>query len=232
LIGGNPNGDWELFVQDDEPDSGGIISNGWSITLVTGNPVGSAADSALSMTATPSSLLVGSNFVYAITVTNYGPSVSSNVVVSDVLPSSLTLVSSSVPVNNGSQLTWNVGTLPVNGGAQLTLTMRANSVGTIPNTAIVSGQTPDPNPDDSFATATINVVAPSPPQISGNFITAGGKFALVVSNPTNQSVIVQASTNLVTGPWVDIYTNTPPFIFTNLNSTSFPMRFYRALLGP
>ena len=42
LIGGNPNGDWELFVQGDTPDFGGIISNGWSVTLTTGNPVGSA----------------------------------------------------------------------------------------------------------------------------------------------------------------------------------------------
>jgi hypothetical protein len=36
----------------------------------------------------------------------------------------------------------------------------------------------------------------------------------------------------VTGPWLNIYTNTPPFTFTNLDSTNFRTRFYRALLGP
>ena len=236
LAGGNPNGDWELFVQGDSPDNGGIISNGWSITLTTGDPVGTAADNGLSMTASPTNLLVGSNFVYVITVTNYGPSIASNVVVSDVLPSGVTFISSSSPVNNTpSQLTWNVGSLLVNAGAQLTLTMRANSLGTIPNTAIVSSDTADPDSDDSFATATINVVSPYL-QLSGGFLTAKGGFALTVSNNTPTSVIIQASTNLLYANWVNIYTSTPPFsspfTFTNLGSTNFPMRFYRALIGP
>lgn len=239
LSGGNPNGDWELFVQGDAPDNGGIISNGWSVTLTLGSPVGSAADTALSMTATPASLLVGSNFVYVITVTNYGPSISSNVVVSDVLPSGVTPLSSTSSqgsVNNTpSQLTWNVGTLFVGAGAQLALTMEANSLGAIPNTAIVSADTPDPDSDDSFATATINVVSPSL-QISGDFRAANGGFALTISNNTATSVIIQASTNLLSADWVNIYTSAPPFTspftFTNLDSTNYRERFYRAVLGP
>jgi uncharacterized repeat protein (TIGR01451 family) len=236
LAGGNPNGDWELFVQGDSPDNGGIISNGWSITLTTGDPVGTAADNGLSMTASPTNLLVGGSFVYVITVTNYGPSIASNVVVSDVLPSGVQFISSSSPVNNTpSQLTWNVGSLLVNAGAQLTLTMKADSLGAIPNTAIVSSDTADPDSDDSFATATINVVSPYL-QLSGGFLTAKGGFALTVSNNTPTSVIIQASTNLLSTNWVNIYTSTPPFTspftFTNLGSTNFPMRFYRALIGP
>jgi len=54
---------------------------------------------------------------------------------------------------------------------------------------------------------------------------------LTVSMPSPYySTIIQASTDLVN--WVNIYTNTPPFTFTDSMTTNFPCRFYRALLGP
>ena len=43
------------------------------------------------------------------------------------------------------------------------------------------------------------------------------------------STIIQASTNLVN--WVNIYTNTPPFTFTNSMAETLPQCFYRAVLG-
>jgi hypothetical protein len=56
-------------------------------------------------------------------------------------------------------------------------------------------------------------------------------FQLTVSMPSPYlSSIVQASTNLVN--WCNIYTNTPPFTFTDSTSSAYPYRFYRALLGP
>jgi hypothetical protein len=60
-------------------------------------------------------------------------------------------------------------------------------------------------------------------------VGAGG-FHLTISSPTTSSVIIQASTNLVN--WVNIYTSTPPFTFTDSTSTNYHDRFYRALLGP
>ncbi len=60
---------------------------------------------------------------------------------------------------------------------------------------------------------------------------ANGMFRLTVSMPSPYySTIVQASTNLVN--WCNIYTNTPPFTFTDSTATTFPYRFYRAVLGP
>jgi len=60
----------------------------------------------------------------------------------------------------------------------------------------------------------------------------GSGLQLSVSMPPAYyySNIVQASTDLVN--WVDIYTNTPPFTLTDSMATTFPYRFYRALLGP
>jgi len=43
------------------------------------------------------------------------------------------------------------------------------------------------------------------------------------------STCVQASTNLMN--WINIYTNTPPFTFTDSIVTMFPTRFYRAFPG-
>ena len=42
MIGGNPNGNWTLFVQDDALLNVGVISNGWLVTLTLGNPIGQA----------------------------------------------------------------------------------------------------------------------------------------------------------------------------------------------
>jgi sugar lactone lactonase YvrE len=56
-------------------------------------------------------------------------------------------------------------------------------------------------------------------------------FQLNISMPSPYySTIIQASTNLVN--WINIYTNTPPFTFTDSMATNFPCRYYRALLGP
>ena len=44
------------------------------------------------------------------------------------------------------------------------------------------------------------------------------------------STIIQASNDLVN--WVNIYTNTPPFTFTDSMATNFACRYYRAMLAP
>jgi hypothetical protein len=62
-------------------------------------------------------------------------------------------------------------------------------------------------------------------------VATNGTFQLTVLMPSPYySTIVQASTNLVN--WVCIYTNTPPFTFTDSTAAMFSCRFYRALLGP
>lgn len=62
-------------------------------------------------------------------------------------------------------------------------------------------------------------------------VANGGKLEISVSMPYPYfSTIIQASTNLLN--WVNIYTNTPPFTFTNSVATTSRGRFYRAVLGP
>ncbi|HZT23155.1 MAG TPA: protease pro-enzyme activation domain-containing protein [Verrucomicrobiae bacterium] len=230
LNGGNPNGTWQLFVLDDAPFNGGAISNGWTLTLVTANPVGYSADVALGMSASAPAVVIGSTVTYTLTVTNYGPSVSSNVVVADTLPLGAVYVSAvsdqGTLTRNGQMVNWVLPTLVPGTGAQMTLTAQLNSYGNLLNSAQVTAGTSDANSDNNFALATVNVINPTPPQFSNLLARTNGFFQLSVASPALPTVI-QASTNLV--DWVTIYTNTPPFTFTDSNAVNFPIRFYRAL---
>jgi uncharacterized repeat protein (TIGR01451 family) len=239
MNGSNPNGNWELFVQDDSAFDSGIISNGWWIALTTANPVGLAADSALTMTASSTNVLVGGTVVYSITVTNYGPSSSTNIIVSDTLPPGVTFVSASSTqgsvIRNGFTVVWNVGNLAISNGAAMTLTVQPSVVNpALNNSALVNTGTGDPNPDDDQASVTINVGVSQPPQLSATLVGSGHQFQFSITDLSQQAYVVQASTNLVTGPWVSIYTNPAPAtittIFTDPNAANYPYRFYRVLL--
>jgi hypothetical protein len=61
-------------------------------------------------------------------------------------------------------------------------------------------------------------------------VNTNSTFQLNVTMPSPYySTIIQYSSNMVS--WVNVYTNTPPFTFTNSLTTS-PSCFYRAVLGP
>ena len=87
----NPNNTWSLYVFDDNPLNAGIISNGWRLNLTTATPIMPVADVGLAMAALSDTVILTSNLTFSLNVVNYGPSVASNVVVSDSLPVVLTI---------------------------------------------------------------------------------------------------------------------------------------------
>jgi uncharacterized repeat protein (TIGR01451 family) len=237
LNGGNPNGVWSLFVQDDAPISSGSVSNGWVLSLTTADIVGTVGDLELLMTASNNVVFTGKPVAFVLTVTNYGPSISTNVIVADDLPSNVTVLSTNTTQGSvsrsGSTLVWNIGTLAINAGARLILTMQPLGAGDIFNSALVQAGTPDPNPDEDSAAVTVTVVVPSA-QLIPSFVSSNQTFQINVPGPTNPAatVIIQSSTNLASTNWVSVYTNTPPFIFTDPSASNSVSRFYRALLLP
>lgn len=235
LNGGNPNGNWYLFIQDDRQLDSGSISNGWILNLTTANPVGFSANVVLSMVASTTNLVQGGNVVYTIGVTNCGPSVSSNAIVTDTLPTGFTLVATNSTQGSvsrsGSVIIWNVGTLAVGGGARLVLTAQAAPGVNLENTAVASANTPDPNPNDNTISISVNVAVLTPPQLSGGAVAGNGTFSMnITGSPV--PTIIQGATNLVAPVWISIVTNTPPFLFTDPNAASYPYRFYRAVTAP
>ena len=236
LNGSNPNGNWSLFIQDDSMFDSGVISNGWVLTLTTANPVGVAADNQLLMTASTNNIPVGDTVTFVLTVTNYGPTTTSNVLVSDSMPVSFTLDTNNSTntvgslARSGSTVNWNIITLAPNAGGRATLVMQANSAGYFNNAAIVSATTPDPNPDDDSVSANILVGSVTPPVMSG-VVGTNGTFRFSITSLPGQTNVVYASTNLVN--WVPLQTNVGSFTFTNLITTPYPVRFYRdSVTGP
>ena len=239
MNGSNPNGTWSLFIQDDETSDSGVISNGWVLTLTTANLVGSAADNELLMTTSSTNIPVGGSVTFVLTVTNYGPTATTNVQVSDTLPSGFMLISSNCTVGSvlraGSKVIWNVGTLAAYAGGQVTLTNQANKVGSnLINSAIVIATTPDPNLDDDSRSTNITVWAVNPPGVSGAVVNNNGTFQFTVGGGNGQpgwEYIVQASTNLF--DWVSVHTNyTSSFTFIDSGASDYLDRFYRVRVIP
>jgi uncharacterized repeat protein (TIGR01451 family) len=105
----------------------------------------------LVLLAGPPAAIVGSNIVYTLLVTNTGPSVASNVVVSDSLPLNLLFVSaSSGGTSNNHAITWpQILALPVGGWSNYTFTVKSLTVGSFTEIASAISVTADPNPTNN-----------------------------------------------------------------------------------
>lgn len=240
LNGGSPNGTWALFIQDDVQYNTGMISNGWSITLTLGSPLGGQADNGIGMSASAGTVSPGGSLTYYLNVTNYGGlSASTNVIVEDALPKGAAYLASHISrgsntitgdLLSGYHMVWYVGNLNDYDGATASITVAAPAApGTIYNYGFVSATTPDPNPADDSVTLPVQVGSATPPQLTGNYNHATGVITLNIGG-SGGTVIIQTSTNLQT--WVPVYTGTTPYTFTDTNSGNQKSLFYRAVTSP
>ncbi|HWH70491.1 MAG TPA: proprotein convertase P-domain-containing protein, partial [Candidatus Sulfotelmatobacter sp.] len=126
--------------------------------------VGQSADVALTMTARPDPVVVSSNLTYVITVTNRGPNTATNVVVTQVLPTGVAVVSTTLSqgtsTQTGSTLVCKVGTLVVGAKATVTVVVSTTRIGNLSSTASVTAAQNDPNSANNSAAATSQVSTP------------------------------------------------------------------------
>ena len=91
----------------------------------------SGIDLAITKSASAGSVALGGALSYTLTVTNYGLTNATSVVVTDALPASLTFVSATTSQgachNSGGLVTCNVGTLGIGEGAQITIQATAQT---------------------------------------------------------------------------------------------------------
>jgi large repetitive protein len=154
-----PNTTKMITVTYDVPANfaGSSITNSASVGSSTPDPTGpntssvitplaGNADLSLSKTVTNSAPLPGTSVTFTIRLSNAGPSDAVNVNVAELLPTGLSLQSSSLSAGayNASTGAWTISRVPANSNATLTLTVLVTSSGPIKNTAeVISSGTPD-----------------------------------------------------------------------------------------
>ncbi|MEW6161256.1 MAG: DUF11 domain-containing protein, partial [Verrucomicrobiota bacterium] len=134
-----------VFSTASSPDAIPANNNGTDPSAIVITTVTPAADIVTRKSA-PAEVFFGTNFVYAITVTNLGPSLAKDVRVIDALPSGVTFVSAS----HGGTLSNNIVVWPAiaaltNGfGTNYTVTVAASAFGRITNRVSSTATTLDP----------------------------------------------------------------------------------------
>jgi uncharacterized repeat protein (TIGR01451 family) len=167
-----------------DPDT----TNNQDSTRVTTN---ARADLSITKTASAQSVLLGESFTYTLRIRNDGPSAAVNTVVTDRIPDGLGLeVASSSKGSCGAApvVVCQLGTLAKGDSETIQLTVTTLKAGTVDNTASVTSETPDPDPDDNLDDAHVEVGTRADLSIdkdtSSKTVTAGDHvvYGLVVTN--------------------------------------------------
>lgn len=126
--------------------------------------LGQGGDVGVSTATNPPPILVGQTITYTLTVANNGPDGTTGAKLVDQLPAGVTFVSATSTKGRCSgtaTVTCKIGTLARGGRATVTITVRAPATSaTLVNTATVSSQKADPNPDNNVSRTTLEVIDP------------------------------------------------------------------------
>lgn len=135
-----------------------------------------AVQLAAAMTVSPVITAVGSNVSYEITVTNHGPSAAANVVVTDLLPGSVSFVSAVASggacTQDGQLVRCELGTLAAAGSGTVVITATANVEGAITNVATAASSDHELFAGDNTA----------------QVISEAQLYPAIVQQPTSQTV--------------------------------------------
>lgn len=148
-------------------------------------PITTTAAIALSKRSNVPLVAPGSLFTYTLVVTNYGPSLARNVLVTDVLPGEVNYQDATpLPVTiSGSTLIWALGDLDAGRSVMLTITVRVSPLVTLnqpfTNTAVATTDTPGDDPTDNGAETP---VTPIQPQVAIQKDLIGADLDLVAPN--------------------------------------------------
>ncbi|MDQ2712609.1 MAG: DUF11 domain-containing protein [Acidobacteriota bacterium] len=151
-----------------------------------------SADVLIDMTVQPNPVIAGSNVTYHIIASNNGPDNSTNVTVTDALPSGLSFVSfspSQGTCSGTTTITCSFGAIATYSNATVDIVAQTTAPGTISNTASVSATEPDPDTSNNSVTkaVTANVDADMSIGISGSPASAAQGATLTYTITTSNA---------------------------------------------
>jgi uncharacterized repeat protein (TIGR01451 family) len=141
-----------------------------------------AADLAISKEASFSTVIAGTQLAYTMTITNYGPSTATNVVVEDVLPVGVAIqtvqasagsCNAGVPGNAGLPTTCTFDSMApgASENMQIVVLVDATLLGSLGNNARVASDTYDPNNANNLATVATTVEGAADLQVFKSDVT-------------------------------------------------------------
>ena len=174
-------------------------NSGNNTAVVTPVTVSPSADLSVTIDANPNPVAAGQPLTFVLTVVNNGPSIATNVTLTDVLPDGLTNINidpgQSFLTESGNVLTFTYDSLPIGGADTLTITANAPvASGPIVDTASISSlDVADPASGNNNVSKTLNVenavnlglaVSAAPnPVLAGSPLT----YTIAISNTTNSA---------------------------------------------
>ena len=161
----NPSGDWNLYIVDSTSLDNGVMTGGSILNLTLGSNIEQAADLGVTISSAPAPATVSNVVAFHVDFTNSGPASATNVVVSNMLPASLTYLSNAcgcaMTVAPNGALLFPLASLGKDQHATFDFYVRGDVVGTFTNTVSVYSDNPDHNPNNDSATALVEVDTPS-----------------------------------------------------------------------
>ncbi|QMU27842.1 T9SS type A sorting domain-containing protein [Adhaeribacter radiodurans] len=142
-----------------EPDN--VTANDKAVASIT---VQSAADIEVKNTSDKTNYSNGDLVTYTITAKNLGPNTATGVIVTDKLPTGLTLEGTAPAGYNATTGAWAVGSLALNETKTLTLKAKVSSLGSITTTADLGSRTGyelDDNSNNNTSATTITIAPAS-----------------------------------------------------------------------
>jgi uncharacterized repeat protein (TIGR01451 family)/uncharacterized delta-60 repeat protein len=190
FVGAAPNGNWALWIDDDQTLDSGYVSNGWILNISIGTQVENDSDLELTLTPSTTNAALGNILTYFVTLTNYGPSAATNVVVSNAIPPGMSYVSNTCNCGlfTNGVLTFSYPSLAVGAGTALGIALLPTELGYSANTIAAVAEEPDPN-SNNIVTTTVLVSSPEAdlaismaeapdPILAGGYVT----YTIVVTN--------------------------------------------------
>ncbi len=145
-------------------DAGDGILDSW-VFLKAESFVSGDSDVAVEISDSPDPVVLGAALTYTAVVTNHGPDPATNVILTDVLPASVSFVGANASQGSvsesGGVVTAELGVIPIGETATVTITVVPHELGTVVNTVTVEAFQIDDTPGNNSATASTTVIAPS-----------------------------------------------------------------------